>query len=369
MKKYDLSHELVFDTDEKNLYTLIKDYSHRGKIYIWGVGGFCPGVVYELKKHNINYAGYFVDMKEYHKDSRIGDDKPIYYFHDLIQKEEKFSVIMGHSRYELINNLKQYKNIENVWALPMIVRNDISMDKQYVQSNIDNFQYTLDKLSDDISKKNMINYLNSQITQDETPIIKNFLCQYNFFNADVIKLNSTESYLDVGAYDGNSIETFINTVHDYQRILAIEVMKEEYKNLKEKFKNLKNIEIMNIGISDHNGVDKFVFSDQSTVLSNDKENGEEVEVLKLDDICKMYDFTPSLIKICTGGTSIVPILNGGKETLRTLPKMVLSAGIDKRALIDYIKLIEDIVGEEKYNYYLRYMNANSARLMLYAIPK
>ena len=350
--------------DAVDLYNIIGNYDK--KIYIWGLGSVAAGVTRELETKGIKIDGYFTNVKEYNIDPRI-KNYDVYYLDDLINSGEKFSVIMGHSHYELAKILKKYSNIENIWSLAMIVRPDISMSKEFIQNNIDSLNSTYLKLSDNKSKQNMQDYLNVQLTRNGNYIVDNFDKSCTYFNNDVVDLNKNESYIDVGAYDGSSINEFIEkTNNKYKSILALEVMKGMYLQLKKEY-NDPRIKIVNTGISDHNGYDYFNFNDQSTCLSNTNQ-GEKVKVSTVDNMCDKYNIEPTIMKMCIGNT-IIPILDGSEKTLSRLPQMIITAGIDSYALIDYVSKIENIVGNNKYDFYLRYTSAMAECLILIAKPK
>lgn len=91
-------------------------------------------------------------------------------------------------------------------------------------------------------------------------------------------------------------------------------------------------------------------------------------VTTIDALCEHVSGI-SMIKMCIGNT-IIPLLNGAKKTLSSYtPKLIITAGIDSRALIDYTQKIEELSGGKKYSYYLRFTNPTTECLILYAIPK
>ena len=291
----------------------------------------------------------------------------MYLLDDLLKQRENFSVIMGHSHYELANVLKKYDVIDNIWSLAMIVRPDISMSCDFIGNHIDELNTTYDMLSGDKSKQNMQDYLNVQLTRSGDYIVNNFDKNCTYFDNDVIVLDDNEMYLDVGAYDGTSIDQFIlKTDNRYSKVLALEVMKNMCKSLKNKY-NDSRIQIVNTGVSDHIGYDYFDFNDQSTCLSGST-HGERIEVNTIDSICDKYGVNPTIMKMCIGNT-IIPILSGGEQIISELPKMIITAGIDPYALIEYIPAIEELSGSDKYDYYLRYTSAMAECLVLIAKPK
>lgn len=335
-------------------------------LYVWGTGSVAAGVVKECSKHNIRLNGLFVNVTEFNLDPRIENTKlPIFQLQSLIATEKNFSVIIGHSHYEFITELEKCPEVQNIWCLTGALREDIGISEEFCKENLKQLQMTYDSLADELSRKNMTAYLNTKITGNNQYVIDTFNIPSTYFCNDVMKFISNETYLDLGAYDGKSMSEFIGLCPSFEKILAVEVQPNMYKLLQEKFNGDERITIKNIGVSDHIGVDYFNFDDQSTCLANIV-SGTPVEVSTVDALCKDLS-NVSLIKICIGNT-ITPLINGAGNVLRKYkPKLVIAAGIDSRALLDYIPLINARSGGG-YQYYLRFTNAMTEAMVLYAIP-
>ena len=340
------------------------------RLYIWGTGSVAAGVARRLADQGITVDGCFVNVKNYNTDSRIiALGLQVFLLDDLIKNGQSFCVIVGHSHYELAQELNQYPVISKTWCFTDIVRSDIEISDKFVIENIDQFENTYDRLSDLSSKQNMIAYLNAKLTKDASWILKDFDKSSTYFDNDVVNLTDHEVYLDLGAYDGSSIDEFIKNINNkgYEKyqIIAVEVQDEMVQLLSQKYSDNSRIHIICSGVSDHCGEDLFCFDDQSTCL--DPERGIVKKVTTVDDICKPYGHI-SVMKICIGNT-IIPLLSGAREIIsRDIPKIVISAGIDKRALIDYIPYIDAIAGKGKYRFFLRFNNPMTESLVLFAIP-
>lgn len=354
--------------ESKDSYKEIREWliNKDRKLYIWGVGSVANGVINELEKRNIKIDGCFVNVPDYNLDARVAAKNiPIFQLENLLSENIAFSVIVGHSHYELIDMLKKYDKIEHIWCLNSAARSDIEITKEFVRENISSFEKAYARLEDELSKRNMVAYLNAKMTKDDACIFSVFTQNSTYFDNDIIKFGKEEVYLDLGAYDGESIRKFMEKCSDFKQILAIEVMAEAYKKLLQKYGEDPKIKIYNTGVSDHVGEERFHFDDQSTCIAQGEE-GMIMPVTTLDALCA--DIDVSVIKICIGNT-IVPLLAGAKEILsKYTPKLILTAGIDKRALIDYIPQIEALAGKNRYKYYLRFTNAMTECLVLYAIP-
>lgn len=363
-----LYENLCFDKEKRPLEEIQKwaSLNPENKLYIWGTGSVAAGAARELIRSGIPADGCFVNVKGYNLDSRITKlNLPIFLLDDLLRKKEHFSVVLGHSHYELAYQMEELELVDNVWFLSGAVRDDDDITVDFLKENLPQFEASYQALADGLSRKNMAAYLNAKINHDDSWIIKDFQSPSTYFSNDVIHLESVEVYLDLGSYDGKSLEEFLRVQQGDARVIAVEVQPHMYQKLLEKWGNNDKIRIENIGISDHKGTDSFRFDDQSTCIS--KDNGESVPVTTVDALTAgLSDVTT--LKICVGNT-ILPILKGAENTIRKhLPKMIISAGIDQRALIDYIPTIDDIAGNKNYLYYLRFTNAVTECLTLYAIP-
>lgn len=361
-----LSEKLIFGKSNNVLEEIRLWKKHSDiPIWIWGTGSVAVGVYKNLLENEIKVNGFLYDTDSVVIDPRIEKEKEsILRFNDVVSKYSQIALIIGHSKYELIEKMQRYQAVIKIWALTGIIRVGIKLDEAFIRNNLDKYEYTYSKLEDEQSKLNMISFLNAHLTSDASNIIDNFNMSMTFFDNDVFEYSNDEVYCDCGAYDGKSIQEFIKVVDNkYDSIYAVEVMNNMYRELKQKFTD-KRINIINIGLSDHNGTDSFSFDSQSTCLA---ENGTQVDVCTIDDIVGNKNI--SLIKIAIGN-SIDKILFGAKRTIsRNLPKIVIMAGVDKNALIDYIPLIENICGSNKYKYYLRYTNATADCLCLFIKQK
>ena len=354
---------MIFN-NKNNVFEEIRLWQEKNKfpILIWGTGSVAVGVYKNLLKENIKVEGFFYDTDLAVIDPRIkSENATVISLKEVLEKYSKVAVIIGHSRYEIVSKIEKIDAVVKIWALTGIIRVGIKLTQQFIEDNLSGYEYTYQKLEDNKSKENMVSYLNAHLTNDSSFIINKFETPMTFFDNDIFSYSDNEIYCDCGAYDGKSIKNFLKcTNNKYNLIYAIEVMNDMCEKLHEDFIDSR-INIVNVGLSDHTGIDYFSFDSQSTCLSK---TGVPVEVKALDDIVESEPV--SLIKIAIG-EEIDKILLGAKQVIRTnLPKIVIMAGVDKNALIKYIPLIESIAGKDKYKYYLRYTNATTDCLCLFA---
>lgn len=341
------------------------------KMYIWGTGSTANGAAQTFLKNDIPFDGFFVNVENYTLDPRVAAlSMPVYNFNELLKAGGGygFDVVIGHSHYELASDLKKYPPVQKIYCLAAIDRDDTKVSADFVKENINALQQTYDKLADEFSRKNLIAFLNAQLTGDNSYIFEVFDKPSSYFDNDVVNLGDNEIYLDLGAYDGYSAEKFISLAKNSNyKIFAVEVQKEMYDFLNKKFADNPRVKIFNVAISDKCGKDFFSFDAQSTSLSKD---GQEMEVITADKFCERENIkNVSTIKICIGGErGIVPVLVGAKKIIsRDIPKILIAIGLNQNNLINCIPII-DTAAHAKYKFYLRFTNASTEALYLYAVP-
>lgn len=357
----------------KDHYQEIREWKNarsRRKLYIWGTGSVANGVLKELERRGISVHGCFVNVPDYKMDERVAQrNLPVFTLEQMLAQREELAVIIGHSHYELADSLRQYPQIKKVWLLNNVARDDTDITESFLKEHAELFEKTYEQLQDELSRKNMTAYLNAQLTRDDGWILDLFEKNSTYFQNDVIQLSDHEVYLDLGAYDGESMKKFMDACSDFKQILAVEVQSAEYQKLVQEWGSDSRISIYHTGIGSCKGNAYFYFDGQSThITPKDLGKGILTPVTTVDAICAGISDL-SLVKICIGN-SILPLLEGARHTLRKhLPRLIIAAGIDKRALADYIPKIEELAGCGRYQYYLRFTNAMEECLVLYAVPK
>ena len=184
-----------------------------------------------------------------------------------------------------------------------------------------------------------------------------------YFDLPELELRCDETYIDVGAYDGDTLDAFVKQINGmYNRIIAIEPVKKNAKKiLMKKYNNIdlrcvalwktdEYKELCEIG----ENCEKSWLSDCGTTI---------VEVSTLDEVLKNTEVT--LIKINTNGSEKEVIEGGGKCISICKPRIAVS--------IDYIFVnIDEIISSLKkfnpdYRFYLRHYGLMEKGTVLYAV--
>ncbi|MDF2567142.1 MAG: methyltransferase, FkbM family, partial [Oscillospiraceae bacterium] len=185
-----------------------------------------------------------------------------------------------------------------------------------------------------------IKYL-SQITTPKSEVFEN-----------LFDFQKNESFLDLGAYDGDTVLEFIKQCGGtYEKITAIEPDRKNFKKLLKTIEKheVKNITPLNIGIWDSSDILSF----KTTASRNSslvKGQGNEISVDCIDNIVSVQNVT--FIKMDVEGSEHKALL-GGKHTIATQkPKLEVAAYHRNEDLFDLILLLHEI--NPNYKIYLRH---------------
>ena len=194
---------------------------------------------------------------------------------------------------------------------------------------------------------------------------------YYYFNNDVLTLDRDEVYVDVGAFDGDTVRAFIDACEnnrlEYRHILAFEPDPQCYELLRENTRTCKNVSCHQLGIWSERGTLRFASSDvsvhdQSAAIC--RTGDIDVQVVPLDDILQGEEVT--FIKMDTGGNVIPDAIKGAASTIKTFrPKLALAAYHGIEGIYEIPLLVKSICPD--YRLYLRHNTYHMCDTDLYAV--
>lgn len=342
-------------------------------LVMWGAGSSAPEVSYYLKSKGILISDVFVD-DEYYKEGTLFEGVPVLSYTMLKEKYKRVNVIFGNSNYEKKELLKKKECIHHVYCLFSTSYNVFEKTPlSEIEQNIDEFQMVYDILEDDKSRMNLLAFLKTRISGNNQYIIDVFDQEMTFFRNDIFVIDADEVFLDVGAFDGDTIRLFLKENKGrYKKIYAVEPDYDNSKRLKQYIENskIKEIEISSKGAWNSRGIQYFKSSQEqvsSMVIDRKKENEAGVsgiEVVPLDEMFH-YSEAVTLLKI-NYFEGVKEAVEGAKKILQKQePKLAITVGFDCRN-IRYIPTLVRAINP-KYKLYLRYNRGMVSGLTLYGV--
>lgn len=130
---------------------------------------------------------------------------------------------------------------------------------------------------------------------------------------NILKLQNKETFLDLGAYKGDTVEEFLYyTKGEYESIIALEPDRRSYKKLVSYAENKKNIITVQKAVSSSDSV--ALFNAAAGRQSSFSDKGDEVETVTVDTLAK--DKTVTYLKMDVEGAEY-EALCGAQKTLKT----------------------------------------------------
>lgn len=193
---------------------------------------------------------------------------------------------------------------------------------------------------------------------------------YFYFNNDVLTIQDGEVYIDIGAFDGDTVATFLEACQrravSYKKIVAFEPDPVYFEPLVRQFGNYPNVDCRQQG----------VWSESTTLRFNNpegrsrgqtgtiSENGAlEIEVVGIDDF--LQGELATFIKMDPGGNVIPAILRGATQTIAAYrPKIAAGAYHCAGSLFEIPLLVHELCPD--YKIWLRHNTFHLCDTDLYA---
>lgn len=274
-------------------------------------------------------------------------EKELYY-----KIRTKFDQIPEETKISCMNFFNQF----NYWGtLDIKSKNyqELELKAEELHRHIDDFLWLYQHLEDYRSKYLLYSILNNWYQYDftETNKTKEYLFE-DYFDLDIVKCNNNEVIVDLGAYTGDSILSYINNYGKdcYKRIYCYEITPNTFDILKNNLKQFPNIEYRLKGIGNQNGkIDIQNNSNSASANTIKLENEGSIELTTLDDDIKE---PISLIKADIEGFEQQAIEGAKNHIKNEHPKLLISVYHKNEDLWKIPKMIHEI--SKDYKFYLRY---------------
>lgn len=320
---------LSFISETEEMWTYLQNTTK--PIVLYGMGNGADKILDSCAAKNIPIKGLFASddfvrdkifrgfKVEHHKDivARLGEDIVILiaFASELPELLERFQTLAEHHEV-LAPHLPLFAEAEQV-SLAWLAKYE------------EQLQYVYDHLADDWSRKVMSCILNYKLSGKITYL---FACesQRRADITSIIDLGQQESYLDLGAYNGDTVKEFLElTANSFQRIAAVEPDRRNFRKLHTYLEELQatapasTITAVEKGIWSEETVLGFSDSGGRQSTFADEAHKKQVEVTTIDALAQDKGFT--YIKFDVEGVE-KEALRGGHSTLSIFkPKLFLAA--------------------------------------------
>ena len=248
---------------------------------------------------------------------------------------------------EVINNIKNLSTRHKVIMPSVPVFGDNIFNKDFLKSNLNDIEKAYSLLSDEKSKQTFENIIRFQITGN---LDYCFSCEALKNEAfEILGLSDNESFLDLGAYRGDTVKEFLHYANGYEKIVAVEPDKKTFKKLQINCENLENCITLNNAVWSESK--ELFFDSDKGRGSSAKEKGDSIFSVTVDELREKYG-TFTYINIDVEGAE-KEMLQGAKLTLKNdKPKLCMAAYHRSEDIFTLVNQINEI--NDDYKIYLRH---------------
>ena len=306
----------LFYFDYPNVWAALEDSPK--PVVLYGMGNAADRVLDEFDRRGISAAGVMAsdDFVRYQEFRGFTVKKQSNLEHEL--GDFTVALCFGSSLSDVMRHIRSVASQHELLVPNIPVVGDELMDEAFIEVNRDDIQRAYELLADDRSRRvfkgaldffytGRLGYL-SDIESDKDEIF-----------CEVLRLNG-ESYLDLGAYRGDTVDEFLHYSKGYESIVAVEPNPKNYAKLCEHIRGMENVTAINAAIADKEGVMRIGKKSGRMPTLGDS-GGVEVPVVSVDSL----GYEPTYIKVDIEGMESAMLI-GAEDTLRRCrPKLNLAA--------------------------------------------
>lgn len=317
-------------------------------IFIYGMGDGALKILNIFKEKGIPCSGIFASDEFVRGHNFEG-----HLVHKLTEVEEKindFIIVLAfaagyRSLIEKVISLSQ-KHILIAPDVP--VYGDGLFTKEYVKEYFNEFLEVYESLYDEKSKQVFSAIIEGKITGRIEPLINAETSPNEAFD-NIIKLNNEEIYVDLGAYNGDTIIEFLEkTKGEYHKVYAVEPNLRNYKKLCIAVEGMQNIEVHNSAVWSEDTT--LTFSKKSGRQGQIVQNGIETVACSVDSI--LNGEIATYIKYDVEGSELQALIGSKHTLIESKPKILVALYHRNEDMFKLPLLIKSMNSD--YKFYIRH---------------
>lgn len=340
--------------ENKSVWQYLKETNK--PIFMYGMGDGALKIMNVFDRYNIKIQGIFASDDFQRGHSFMGF--PILKLSQIEKEYDDFIIILAFGAYRepLLSYLYELSEKYEFYApdVPVSIVDDVIFDLDYVKRYENDFDRVYNLLSDEKSKQVLIDILNFKISGN-VKYLKACQTDLSEIYDNLIILDDNEDYVDLGAYNGDTIVQFLDATNG--KFSSITAFEPDNKNYKKLIRNIERLglrdceEIKLLNCASYSKKDVLLFSNRAGRNSTlNCIRGIETIVDSVDNV--MDGKRVSLLKLDVEGAEEQSII-GASNTIKTYkPKIVLSAYHKNSDLHLLPLIINDL--HNGYNIYLRH---------------
>ncbi|MBO5032034.1 MAG: hypothetical protein J6D08_09150 [Lachnospiraceae bacterium] len=366
---HEFMNKIVVKPKVINPYKFIEE-NRTDKYVLYGIGNLAEAVNKQFLDRGVKFELALVDDGYYIKENFMG--LPVQKFEEFtsnIKSQKKYNLVIGYAAgYRKMQVLINEGFFRNVICIARPFEHHKTFDRKFVKKHEKQFEVLYQLLEDNESRENLCAFVNSRITENPQYVVDISKKDIDEFCNDVYEPTYNETFLDIGAYQGGSIQRFLKAApaDSISKVIGLEPEDNNFNKLcinlsyiDEKKKRLEKIGCYDkkTRLGFNNSADKCCRIDDNF--------SSFIDVDTIDNIC-IDEKNISTIYIGISA-AVLEIIKGSKNTIiANKPRLIVNLGTMKEELFLIPLYIKEI--EPSYKLYFRFQSSMPSRLFLYAVP-
>lgn len=317
-------------------------------VIMYGMGNGADRIIKRLEVDNITVSDFFASDDFVRGQSFHG--KVVKKLSDIEKEYDDFIIVVafGTQLKDVMERIKSINSKHKVIVPTMPVFGENVFDADFIELNEDKIIKTLELFEDEKSIqvfKDIIKFsysgkleylLSSESEKDEV-----------FDN--ILKLRDNESYLDLGAYRGDTVDEFLKYTNGcYKSITALEPDAKTFKKLTEHCDGLNNFTAVNAAVWSKEC--ELYFDKKGGRMSAVADSGMKIDGISVDELNKEKNF--SYIKADVEGCEYEALLGAKDTLLEQKPKLNIALYHRGEDIFKLPLMIKEI--RPDYKFYIRH---------------
>lgn len=310
---------MIENIKEKNVWDALQENSL--PIILYGMGNGADMIIEKMSEIGLKPSDIFAS-DEFVRGHSFRGYKVLKYS-EVCEKYTDFVIVMCFAVHDeaTLNKVKTMSEEHTLYAPNVPIVDDGVFTREFIEEHDEDFDKAYSLLSDDFSRKSYIDILNFKVSGKVSYL---FGCQKekNEIYYEYLKLNDSEIFMDLGAYDGDTVREFTDAVNSYRKIIAVEADSKNYQKLVRNTAETCSVFTYNLAAWDKK--ETLHFEKKKGRNSKLSANGTvDVEADSVDNILDGEEIT--VLKMDIEGSE-EKALEGAKNTIiRYLPKLYICA--------------------------------------------
>ncbi len=310
---------LDFITETENSWDFLKRTEL--PVFIFGMGDGALKIMAVMEERGIPVAGFFAS-----DDFVRGHSFAEHRVHSLSEIEsflDDFVIVLAFAAGypALVEKINEIASRHTLLAPDVPVAGDGVFTYQYCLEHAEELQKVYDLLADAQSKQVFADVINFRIS-GKIGYLNGCTSPKGDVFVDILKLSSIETYVDLGAYDGDTVVEFCEQVMDsYNEIYAVEPDRRNFRKLKKTIEGKKRVTAVNAAAWSCDTT--LYFTDKAGRQSAVAENGKySVDARSVDSILCGEPCT--LLKMDVEGAEKQAIAGAENTIKKYAPRLMIS---------------------------------------------